>query len=92
MTAGSSDASTVASGRTLLLDFNVESRMSKMEENMTSQKDDISQIKKMIQVLINNKGHLNQVSSPPGTLNLPDLSGGGGGVVWTLGDQTIGGG
>ena len=50
--------------------------MSRMKEDMTSQKDDLSQIKTMIQMLINNKVQGNAVSIPPGTPNMPDYTSG----------------
>ena len=43
---------------------------------MTSQKYDLSQIKTMMQMLINNKGHGNAVVSLPGIHKPPNLTGG----------------
>ena len=49
--------------------------MSKVEDNMTSPKEYISQIKTTMQIIINNKGHRNEVARPPGHTNPPDTTG-----------------
>ena len=49
--------------------------MSKMEDYMTSQKYDLSQVKMMMQILVNNKGHRNVVSIPHAISKPPDLTG-----------------
>ena len=74
---GNYDAFAGVSGRNPSSDFTVESIMSKMEDDTNSQKSDLSQIKAVIQMLVNNKGHRNSVASPPGTLKPPDPTGDG---------------
>ena len=49
--------------------------MSVTEDDMTSQKDNISQIKMMMHMIINNKGHGNSVASTPGFPNPIDPTG-----------------
>ena len=52
--------------------------MSKMEKDVTSKKEDISQIKTMMQMLIDNKEHGNTVARPTGPPKPLDIQGGGG--------------
>ena len=49
-----------------------------MEEDMTSQKYNLSQIKTMMQMLIDNKAHGNTVARPTGPPKPLDIQGGGG--------------
>ena len=50
--------------------------MSKIEDDMISQRDDLSQIIFLMQILINNKVHGNVVARLPGLSKPPDTMGG----------------
>ena len=75
---GKSDDSTVASVRTLSPASTVESRMSGIGNDLSSQKEKVAQIKTMMQMLINNKVHGNEVASTPVLSKPPYLTGGSG--------------
>ena len=68
----------MASGRKISSVFRVESIISKIEHDMTSHKEDLSEIKTMIQMLINRQGNREMVARPPVLPKSPDTSGGGG--------------
>ena len=55
----------LASGRKFSSVFRVESIISKIEHDMTSHKEDLSEIKTMIQMLINIQGNREMVARPP---------------------------